>query len=219
MRGRTFGFLLFYLFAGVPLAGFGLSGCEKGCPSGTREYNGDCVPESSEQINSGPSYTDGDQEQAEISFPTPEAATQDYNELPGGGGGTTIDDPSSIQVEEGTRGLIVWVKGHEDNLIWPNRLTAPDGTVVYDFMQDAQNEAINDEFAFHFYPNSSLSVFLPNTPRLSLQSGEYSLEVSSYESGNELTYTVYEQDEGRGESEQTHLSVNLWFVGLSSVWK
>ncbi|RJO66483.1 MAG: hypothetical protein C4523_12420 [Myxococcales bacterium] len=151
-------------------------------------------------------------------FPKPNHQVQDFNDVP-----TVPDDPDirddlgSIEVEEGAASVIAWYEGSDDNLLWPYTLDAPNSVRLYDFDTDVIDDAINDQYDFHFFPDSSLSVFLPNTPRLPFMPGTYVISIGSVIASDDIHVRFFVKPQRPEDQPDDRLNVNFWFVGLSGL--
>ncbi len=192
------------------------TGCDSGCPDGMREYQDDCIPISSDQTHSDPVIIDGDDSEPEIYIPTP--IPIDYNSLPTDSGEEpeTVDNLDNTNVPEDTAGLVFWIEGTPGGILWPEQIRDPEDNLVYDFMTDAEDGSINDSFDFHYYPDSSLSLFLPNTPRLPFSSGDWSIKIGS-DGSTEPSVTMLRRTKRPEDYIHTQISLNLWFTDLPNL--
>jgi hypothetical protein len=193
-----------------------------GCPSGTREYLGECIPEKSDDtpINPylPPDVPDGDME---IILPEPTEPPRDYNSVP------TSDpiDTSSMEavpidlgdIDPESGSMIVWVEGNVGNYVLPYSIKTPEGDSLYSISSDLDDGNINDESFFHYYPDSSLSIFLPNTPLISFASTDWSISVTSLFEGNSYDVQIFPKPLRPENKPNNRLGVNVWFVGIDGL--
>ncbi len=197
-----------------------LSACASGsCPAGTREYAGDCIPIDSSDASSNPDDSDGDSGNPEPTIPDPpqqapsepnQPYLDDFEDM-------EIDDAAVFEVGEDDHGVIAWIEGNSDNYIYPFRLIDPNGQVVYSIDQDGQDGVLFNDQIFHWYSDSSLSIFLNNSPKMPFSPGEWVVEIASYNAGNNLSFNLITKPKRDDDATGLSIDVNIWFVGVQGV--
>ncbi len=190
-----------------------------GCPKGEHSFNGQCVPDQTLPSDENPfiPLTDGDGPVVELPDVEQSPPPQDYNEIPSQSAPVPSEDVSGFDIETGNSGVLVWISGNDDNMIFPSRIVNPEGTEVYNYQADAQNGAINDDFDFHFLPDASLGLFIPNTPRLSASVGPWSIEINSISEGNELSLMQFDRPERQDGDPPNSIPINIWLIHVAGV--
>lgn len=211
--------LLVCVLSALALTGYGCGGC----PDGTREYAGRCIPEASQDTPHNPylPFEPPKSDDDVVVLPKPTEPPRDYNKVPDVDvvdiGDLEVFPVDTGEIPDDAVSVVVWVEGKPDNLVLPFRIEDPDGKQVYDLQRDLQNMAINDDFDFHYYPSGGLSMFLPNTPLIDFIPGPWNISVTSLYPGNRYDVRIFSKPPRPANKPNARLGVNVWLVGVDGL--
>jgi|GEM_PF-4023721 len=200
--------ILFVFLIILILAGYNFIGCG-GCPEGHHQYNGECVQDSNNNI-------DGDYEIPEYQVDDLVLPSEvlEKNNIDFDASGLYSGETYTFDVPEGVTSMIIWAMGNEDDFILPLTIHSPSNELIYDLNVDVDNGYIGDNYDFQYYFDFNTSLFLPNTPKVDFESGEWKIDLGSLYANNKIFIRTFFSYETHEEEKEPLLNVNIWPVGI-----
>jgi len=187
--------------------------CDDGCPEGTHSYQGDCVEDGK---NTGPSENQDDH----VIIPKTNSDIGNYGKAP-------VDAPEeennqsldAIEVPNSAMSFLVWIEGNNPTgYVLPWHIYNSRGQVIYDLEADlTTDDWINNQYHFHYYYSYQTSLFIPNTPKITMEPGTWRADLFLYHVADSPRVTIYFKSKRPESFEHNRLNLNIWFTALDNL--